>query len=316
MNASKIRPEVQAYIDRHLKSVRGCRRVSKQEFEGELTPVDSFEPERFTLMVHAVNESWADNLRHSLHEEGRYSTERDVDLLKDPTDIRRKAVLSTSLIDPRHLSTFGRALFFLAVPFPGVLATYAGDGFTTHRQAELLEHPEGATLTPFEVFAKQKPGFHNEVVVRGEQAKIEAVGVKVVERLDGTVDRPHESKRMREIAENLKVPYLEVVEKAHFPNSPTELIREDGHLVKVKIYRNGQGFLLGPGENWSYYADDAQDLEAIDQAEWTEIGPEAKSALQSDPEGKAFFSRVQDEIVARFTEPARVCPFAGEPQNK
>lgn len=271
--------------------------VSAQEFQSELTRPDVYRPDSYLLMTHAVNPGQAAALRRDLMSSGKYQPQRDVDLLSRPQDITRKGVISASLIDPQHPATFGRALFFLGVPFPGVLATFPEDAYTTDRQQEFLESPPGATLAPTEILAQQKPGIHNEVVLRAQDVRIEGVGVKVMQLPDGKLDRPAETNRMRQIARELDVPFLEIMEKATHPDTPVQLFRDPGsNLVSAQLGRNGRKYIFSPNFSRKFFQAKAKDVEAIPQDEYQHLKPELQAALSDSWKDRQFFATIDAEF--------------------
>jgi hypothetical protein len=280
------------------------RTIRENDFKSEFTDPHAFRADSFTYAVHAVNPVWTKDLRDHVIAKGQYDPQKDVNVLNDPQRIVDKGVLSTSVIDPDHLATFGRALFVVQFPFSSVLKTSSGDGTTTDSQGQLLAHPPGATLTPQQMLAEQKPGFHNELALAARDVSIQAVAAKIMVASDGSVDAPPEVGRLQAIAQELKVPYLEIREPAALPEKPVTVSRDEkGTITWATVQHNGKGFLFRNNWNWKFFHTDAMDLEPMTQREYQELRPQLETTLSQTPDEWSFFQRVDKQMQAQFSPP-------------
>ena len=114
-----------------------------EAYRTEMTSLDDFHKDNFTLMVHAYNPFMARGFTEQLKENGTYDPKRDINLMKEPERLREKGMVSASIITAEQLPTFGRLLFILAFEPEDILATAPEDGYFIYKKKEMPQAPPG-----------------------------------------------------------------------------------------------------------------------------------------------------------------------------
>ena len=65
----------------------GSKEQIRESYRTEITPLDKFDKNQFTLMVHAYNPFMAKGFVEQLKEKGTYDPKRDINLLNEPRKI-------------------------------------------------------------------------------------------------------------------------------------------------------------------------------------------------------------------------------------
>ncbi|MDP2905783.1 MAG: hypothetical protein Q8O22_05720 [Candidatus Omnitrophota bacterium] len=228
-------------------------------------------PARFRFIVHALKLS--DDPAHlglieRVRATGRHDPSLEINLLKEPKRISEKPIISTSVIDETHISTWGYGGYILGVPADNILRT--GSQFAAmifgggQEQADKLyaERDSKGVLSPGEILKKTKDQC-NEVVITGrgrsgELVEIEGVFIKI-----DSQGKPLEE----ELASKL-------VALARQNNWPIILI--NGPLIKYTT----------PGLGWQDRSQNVQDISPQDVA--THVNP-GDPAVTTNESGQLVF---------------------------
>ncbi len=139
---------------------------------------------------------------------------------------------------------------------------------------------------------------HNELTLRADDVAIQAVGVKLTVGPDGVADVPQQTGRMRQIAQELCVPFLEFSEKCPLGDLPANVPRDEaGNLLR------GRGFVFQNHWNYKYYH--VMDLEYISPADNQRLRPLLASAFPSDEAGRGFLQRTDEQVAEEYPTVSR-----------
>lgn len=273
-----------------------------EAYRTEMTSLDDFHKDNFTLMVHAYNPFMARGFTEQLKEKGTYDPKRDINLMKEPERLREKGMVSASIITAEQLPTFGRLLFILAFEPEDILATAPEDGYFIYKKKEILEHPPGPTFTPREMVAKTKPEEYNEVVLRSEHLKLQGLGVKLMIRHDGSIDTPAEADELRALAEEKGLPFVELSEACILEDKPVEVFSKDGVITSVALQHNGVGYFMNRYMQQRYFHPNKMDWEDISEPEYQKIRLIFRAALEDREGGLDFLHVLDEKMENRFRE--------------
>ncbi len=285
-----------------MKSQADPRDSIAQAYRTEITPVDQFTKDDFRFMVHAFNPVMYRSFIEDTKKNGTYDPKRGANLLDSPEKLREKSIVSASIIAAEQLPTFGRLLFILGFDPRDILVTSPADAYVNGKEKELLANPPGPTLTPKQLVAKTSPSDYNEVALRGEHLKIQAVAVKHMVLPDGTIDTPADADRLRAIAKHRGLPILELQEQSVLEEEPVQVgVDKNGVIKGVTLTHNGIGYSLSDFWAQRYFHDSAsRDWEDISEPEYQGIRPLLESSLESREGGLDFLQTIDDEMRRRF----------------
>lgn len=279
------------------------QKTIRESFLTEITPLDEFDVNRFTLLIHAYNPVMARGFVEQLKENGTYDPKRDINLMEEPQRIREKGLVSASVITAEQLPTFGRLLFILGFDPSDILATSAEDGYFIYKEKENLESPPGPTMTPTELVARTKPTEYNEVVLRSEKLEILGVAVKHMVRPDGVIDTPADAPQLRALAQNRGLPVIELYEPCVLDDK-IKFAYDDKGLVKAALLQhNGIGYSTTHYWQQRYFHPNQMDWEDISETQYQEIRPVFQSALENEKGGLDYLKIIDDAMQRRFDAP-------------
>lgn len=273
-----------------------------EAYRTEITPVDQFTKSDFRFMVHAINPVMHRSFIEDTKKNGTYDPKRGANLLDQPDKLREKSIVSASIISAEQLPTFGRLLFILGFDPSDILVTSPADAYVNGREKEILANPPGPTLTPKQLVSQTSPDDYNEVALRGENLKIQAVAVKHMVLPDGSIDTPANAERLRAIARDRGLPILELQEQSVLEEKPVGAgVDKEGVIKGVSLQYNGIGYSLS--EFWSqrYFHDStSRDWEDISEPEYQRIRPLLESALKGREGGVDFLHTLDDKMQRSF----------------
>ena len=306
MNISATRISNHAFGNKapiHKQDDVGARDSVAEAYRTELTPIENFTKNDFTFMVHAFNPVMHRSFVEDAKNNGTYDPKRGVSLLENPDKLRERSIVSASVIAAEQLPTFGRLLFILGFDPRDILVTSPTDAYVNGKKKEILANPPGPTLTPKQLLAKTSPSDYNEVALRGENLKIQAVAVKHMVLPDGRIDTPADADRLRALAEERGLPVLELQEQSVLEEKPVEVgLNKEGAITGVSLQHNGIGYSLSEFWTQRYFHNSAsRDWEDISKPEYQEIRPLLESALEDREGGADFLTSLDTVIQSRFS---------------
>jgi hypothetical protein len=274
-----------------------------EAYRTEITPVEDFTKNDFRFVVHAFNPVMHRSFIEDAKKNGTYDPKRGVNPLDEPERLREKAIVSASIISAEQLPTFGRLLFILGFDPRDILVTSPADAYVNGKEKEILANPPGPTLTPKQLLAMTSAGDYNEVALRGEHLKIQAVAVKNMVLPDGRIDTPADADRLRAIAKDRGLPILELQEQTVLEERPVQLgIDKEGVVTGATLTHNGIGYSLSDFWAQRYFHQSAsRDWEDISEPEYHEIRPLLESALEGRKGGSDFLQTIDAAVRRRFS---------------
>ncbi len=203
---------------------------SSNDFSGwetTLTDPRQHAPDRFRYLVHAVvpPDSVVDFMQKRFVIEERREdptiSQLNISLLETPERIADKPLLSASLIDQEHRSTWMPGGYILRAPLETILQTWCTDRGTAFvkgeriRQRFLLEREWKGIADPNAVLANTSHLQHNEIVLTGTAEtgqKVEITGVFVKVFPDGEYRSEELAERLTTIAHAYGWPVIHIQE--------------------------------------------------------------------------------------------------------
>lgn len=274
-----------------------------EAYRTEITPVEKFTKNDFRFMVHAFNPVMHRSFIEDAKKNGTYDPKRGANLLDEPERLKEKSIVSASIIAAEQLPTFGRLLFILGFDPRDILVTSPGDAYVNGKEKEILANPPGPTLTPKQLLAMTSPGDYNEVALRGEHLKIQAVAVKHMVLPDGRIDTPADADRLQTIAKHRGLPILELQEQSVLEEQPVQVgVDKEGVIKGVSLQHNGIGYSLSDFWAQRYFHNSAsRDWEDISEPEYQGIRPLLESALEGREGGLDFLQTIDAVMQRRFS---------------
>ena len=148
------------------------------------------------------------------------------------------------------------------------------------------------------MIGKDGRDLHNELVLRASGAHIRGVAVKTMVRSDGSLDRPAELSRIRQIAAELEVPFVEIQERCALPDlAPKAQYHKDGRLENIYLQRDGVGYFLNarpdfPGRFSRYFHSAGNDQEEMPREDYALIKPQLDQFFSTRPELSSFHAEI------------------------
>src|SRR3989338_11305221 len=88
-----------------------------EEFYRELTDPRTHDPSRFCYIVHCLNLYAQLSLLHLTLSTDSYDPSQNINLLDNPEQLADKKLISTSIINQDHTTTWGDTFFILYIPW-------------------------------------------------------------------------------------------------------------------------------------------------------------------------------------------------------
>jgi len=234
--------------------------VRQKEFYAELTDPSEHDPSHYCYIVHGLNPMAKQHLLLATMKQNGYDFSQEIDLLNEPQKIAEKKLISTSIINQNHNATWGDVFFILDVPWDNFVSMSPRDNATNVTNPDfVLECARHPNMVPSELIKQTKflggNSSYNEVVVTGKkndkEAKIKGIGIKLTDVGDETPREAKEAIRMREIAEELGVPVIEIIEKQRIEDSDAEINYGYSKNKPIRsIYVNKDGHRYCFEGNW------------------------------------------------------------------
>ncbi len=138
---------------------------------------------------------------------------QDIDLLQYPEKVSERKILSASIIDQNHKTTWGSAGLILDVSYENVIAAYREDVSTPFFDIEHVKKEKVPTID--DVLKLTDPDLHNEIVLNGsvEDKKINVSGFWAKIDKEGQPVNKFLYRRIRRLAENKGLPLIKINEE-------------------------------------------------------------------------------------------------------
>lgn len=174
----------------------------------------------FTYLVHGL----ADNVQRSLQALALIDIGADVkkapqiDLERDPLRVAEKPILSTSVIDWEHRSTWGDAGLILRVPPENIVNIHPSDAGTPFYDSSIATSLKSHDLacTVGELLEQTSPRSYNEVIVQGttDTGKVEVAGFFIKIFNDNSLVNEELSKGVIRQAYGNKLPFVQIFDSS------------------------------------------------------------------------------------------------------
>jgi hypothetical protein len=215
------------------------------------------DPKAFRYLVHGLQDVYSRilQLQALFTLKGKFDSTQHVDLSETPGLVRQRKVISASVIDQNHLSTFGGAGLILSCPVENVIDLSHQDLGTNFANPDtILARPRASLPALDQILEKTGKGATawNEVRLTGttDFGEVGVVGywIKVDER--GKPQSPEIAKRMRELANSKSFPLITfVVASEAILDQPAEIhetVEAGGKLRPwaVSVNKNGLRYFI------------------------------------------------------------------------
>lgn len=220
----------------------------EQQYWGDTTDPAHHNPEQYRYLVYAFNPySRSSQPLVALYNQTageENNPKQKIELFNEPERLGEKLSLSMSLIDQKHLGTWGMAGLIVRAPAENIVATSTSDMGTLNSDTEALrlKAQQNPPIPADSLLEHSSPHFYNEVagLVSTPSGKIELVGffTKVDEVIKNELD-PYLGSKMRLHAKRLGLPLVSLPESN--PYKKEEVI-EDNKIFAVHL--GGKRYIL------------------------------------------------------------------------
>jgi hypothetical protein len=267
--------------------------------QGFTSPSDNGDDFRF--LVHGLLPDYLVYKVALLKEGGGYDPDQDIDLLRDPSKIHKKKLISTSCVDQNHRDTYGDVGLILSVPFENVLHMSPKDSGTDFMapDAVLKRNLDCREMMSLDVIMSATGKCaRNEIRLTGETeaGRVKVVGFFIKVEKDGTPINPEMAYQIVRLADISGLPLKQIKKplrnfadqdlKVHqlLPSSPP---------FGLSFHENGLRYWVGlEGDQLSFQVfDDGLKARAMTKAEATRAMQLIESQLPAD-----LLSLIKDQL--------------------
>jgi hypothetical protein len=198
----------------------------------------------YTYLVHGLASPMQRGIQAiALHQLGADITKmHDIDLEREPLRIAEKSIISSSVIDRRHRSTWGDAGLILQVPPENIIGIYPQDAGTPFHDVTRVVEPSDPELacTVEELLEQTSPTMYNEVVLKGttETGKVDVAGFFIKKFYDNSLVEEDLARKMFSLGRQYNLPVVEILDA-----SPRQPKGAENHTSR---------FTLPPGVNLDF----------------------------------------------------------------
>ena len=226
--------------------------ATKKEWSSVFTtPISGPAQDNYTYLVHGIQNVTSRFIQHTfiLSENNRkyYNSDR-IDLLIDPVrDISRKKTISCSLIDNKHLTTFGGAGLVLRTPPENILEASPQDIGSNFYNAttEITKQRNTIIPSPKQILQQTLLFQHNEILLQGktDAGELEVIGFFIKTKKNGQPTDEEVGIQIKILAQNYGLPIVEIpATTAQHMNKAPELLESvfvKDELSGIQFIRDG-----------------------------------------------------------------------------
>lgn len=214
-------------IEQFTKPIEGMSTLEQRlkSWQDSFTDPNRHDTKKYTYLVHGLASPIGrviQTIARIDNKLGNQGTDK-VDLERNPDQISQRERISASVIDERRRATWGDAGLIIASPPDNIKGIYASDAGTPWYEGVSSKSFE-LPCTVEELLDQTSPGQYNEIVLTGntEAGKVRLLGFFVNVFADRELVDPEMARKIKLLAQRLKLPLIEIVDQSPRMSSTQE----------------------------------------------------------------------------------------------